>query len=123
MGAIFMHMADVEGWWIHEVAAGISFDAERFAKWRWEEVDQYKVSWPDPPNWTLGRYFDIQDAIRRESIAILRNLDPTAEVSVKNSKRKFTVRWILNHVIGHEAYHAGQAVLLWLAWKNASRAR
>lgn len=51
-----------------------------------------------------------------------RELDDPDEVRtvVWSPTRRCTVRWIIHHVIEHEAYHLGQAVLLALTKEKLS---
>jgi len=113
IGALILHMADVEAWWLHEVGAGMPRTAEERARLLSEETRQYQVRWPRPPARPLTWYFEQQEAIRVRTREIVRGLDGAEQVCRRQRDGKeFTVRWLLHHVINHEAYHGGQAVLL-----------
>ena len=116
IGALILHIADVEAHWLHRVASGVERSAEELKTLLSEETDQYAVQWPVPPPYPLGWYLEQHRAIReRTRQYILTQTDP-----VKTSLRReteFTLRWLLGHVISHEAYHGGQAVLLALMQK------
>jgi uncharacterized damage-inducible protein DinB len=77
-------------------------------------IDQYQGIWPAPPRRPLSWYYDQHDEIRTRTVALVRELPDPDEVRavVWSQNRTCTVRWILHHIIEHEAYHLGQAVLL-----------
>ena len=77
-------------------------------------IDQYAGKWPTPPRMPLSWYYTQHDAIRARSLELMRELTDPDEIRkvVWSPDRSCTVRWILQHVIEHEAYHLGQAVLL-----------
>lgn len=111
IGALILHIADVEAGWLHEVAAGRArTDKERRALLS-QETDQDAVRWPDAPREPLSWYFARHDEVRartRELILPLTDL----EQATPHHEADFTLRWLLGHVIAHEAYHGGQAVFL-----------
>lgn len=111
IGALILHMLDAETLWLHEVAAGRERTPEERASLLSEETRQYQVQWPVPPARPLSWYCARQDAARartKERVAALNDPD---HLSVHEGA-EFTLRWLLSHVISHEAYHGGQAVLL-----------
>lgn len=109
-GAILLHNAEVEAYWLHEVLAGEPLPEETSKLLLSEEIDQFGGKWPVPHSQPLSWYYAQHDAIREKTRRIVRKLsDPTASFG---EKRKFTLRWLLHHVITHEAYHCGQIALL-----------
>lgn len=73
------------------------------------------MQWPTPPRKPLAWYLEQQDTIRTRTREIIRTLnDP--EMAIPCKGQTFTLRWLLHHVLTHEAYHGGQAVLLALQW-------
>jgi len=116
IGALILHIADVEVFWLYEVGASKERPAEELKTLLSEETQQYQVQWPVPPRQPLAWYFAQQDAVReRTRQAVLALNDP--EHIGRRRDWEFTLRWLLNHVISHEAYHGGQAVLLSLMQK------
>ena len=111
IGALILHIADVEAGWLHEVGAGqVRSEAEKAALLS-RETDQYKVRWPDATRQPLSWYFARHDEVRartRELILPLTDL----KRATPHREADFTLRWLLGHVIAHEAYHGGQVVLL-----------
>ncbi len=115
IGAILLHLAGCEAGWLHEVAAeqeGVG-DLETELM-EGHAIDQYGGIWPAPPNRSLAWYYARQDEVRARTIELVRELpQPGAlRIAAWSPGRAVTVRWILHHIIEHEAYHAGQAVLL-----------
>jgi uncharacterized damage-inducible protein DinB len=116
IGGLILHMADVEAFWLYQVAAGKERAEEELKTLLSEETQQYKVEWPTPPRRPLSWYLAQQDAVRdrtRQTVLALNDLEHTALLD----EEVFTLRWLLSHVISHEAYHGGQAVLLSLLQK------
>jgi uncharacterized damage-inducible protein DinB len=115
IGAIILHIADVEAHWLHRVAGGREPAPEEEERLMGDAIDQYAVQWPAPPARPLAWYFEQHDAIRartRELLCEFDDLDRVTEDPRHPGKFEFTLRWLLHHVITHEAYHGGQAVLL-----------
>ena len=115
IGAILIHVAACEAGWLHLVAAGqeTPLDMEEQLMGG-PSIDQYAGIWPAPPRKPLSWYYAQHDEVRARTIALVRELPDPDEVRtvVWSPNRTCTVRWILHHVIEHEAYHLGQAVLL-----------
>ena len=53
-----------------------------------------------------------QDEIRSRTLACLISLEADQVTEFRDEQPDYTAAWVMNHLIGHEAYHAGQAVLL-----------
>lgn len=110
IGAVLLHNTDVEAYWLHEVLAGEMMSSELRKLLLSDETDQFGGIWPAPPSQPLSWYYAQHDTIRERTRQIIRELqDPTAAFG---KERKFTLRWLLHHVITHEAYHCGQIALL-----------
>jgi uncharacterized damage-inducible protein DinB len=111
IGALILHIVDVEAFWLHQVAAGLARSEEELRTLLSEETDQYALQWPTPPakplSWYLEQHRNIRERTRQYVLAI-----GNPEHTGKHQDYEFTLRWLLNHVISHEAYHGGQAVLL-----------
>src|SRR5579862_6538964 len=108
IGGLILHIADVEAWWLHEVAGQQPRTPEERDALLSSATDQYAVSWPSPPAQPLPWYLSQHDAVRSRTREIVGALDDPALERTERSNA-FTIRWLLHHVITHEAYHGGQA--------------
>lgn len=83
-----------------------------------EETRQYQVQWPTPPSQPLSWYLAQQDTSRDRTREFLTTINDPEHTGRRPARKKkpndpdFTLRWLLTHVLAHEAYHGGQAVLL-----------
>ncbi len=115
IGALILHIADVERFWIEQVAGGRQPTPEELAELLSNETDQDAVHWPTPPKLPLSWYFRKHDTVRQRTLKLAETLtEPERVHSFKYGQR--TLRWILGHVVQHESYHGGQAVLLSLMY-------
>ena len=125
IGALILHIVDVEAYWIEVFAAGKKLSEDEEKELMSNETDQYRGKWPIPHDWPLSKYFALQDRVRERSIKTIRKLKPDLVLKRSSGGQKYevTLNWILHHVVTHEAYHGGQAVLLKaLRAKTASKA-
>lgn len=120
IGAVILHIADVEAHWIHEVGGGRARLREELDRLHSDDTDQYAGKWPTPPLQTLGWYLRQHDEIRARTRETVRSLNDADHVGARG-EQTFTLRWLMHHVMTHEAYHGGQAVLL--ALMHASRSK
>lgn len=120
IGALILHIADVEAFWLYEVATGRPRSQKEQEKLLSDVTEQYKIQWPKPPKRSLSWYYKQHDKIRERTRQTVLTLNDPEHIG-KYKDRKFTLRWLLHHVIAHEAYHSGQAVLVALMKKFLSR--
>jgi uncharacterized damage-inducible protein DinB len=120
IGAVLLHIADVEAYWIHQIGGGYTMPDEQKALLMGEQTDQDAVKWPTSPAKPLSWYFEQHDMIRRRTREVVAQINDPVHIGERPS-HQFTFRWILNHVISHEAYHGGQAVLLALMYEKGVR--
>jgi uncharacterized damage-inducible protein DinB len=111
IGALILHISDVEAFWLHEVGAGQPLTEAHNLLFLSEATQQYAGRWPTPPKRPLSWYMPQHQSIRERTREFVRNLNDPEHVG-RYGKREFTLRWLLHHIISHEAYHDGQAVLL-----------
>ncbi len=111
IGTVLLHIAIVEHWWIHGVAMGQPEDKALAARCLNEETDQSRGVWPTAPTKPKTWFFKQCTDVRAATYEELRGLDAIRHRG-RIGKREFTLRWILHHLIEHEAYHAGQMLLL-----------
>jgi len=109
IGAILLHIADAEAYWLHQVLTGVPLSEETKQLLMSDEVEQFAGKWGTPPKQPLAWYYEQQDKVRKQT---LENLKAHSDPSALYGERQFTLRWLLHHVITHEAYHAGQVSLL-----------
>jgi len=120
IGALILHMIDCELHWFEGFVAKKRRKKADSVLLLSDEVHQYGGRWPTPPAEPIEWYFDLQDRYRARSVAALVGEDPARVVERKNCS--VSVRWVLAHVVEHDSYHGGQAVLLHEMWKARRRA-
>lgn len=123
IGGLILHIAEVEAWWFEEVAMGKPLSPEELAELRSADIEQYAIRWPKLEPQPVDELFALHDRIRRRSLETLKAF---TDVAGRRTREKWdyevTLRWILAHVVEHESYHGGQAVLLKLLHEKAQRA-
>ena len=112
IGALMLYIAEVEAYWLHEVAAGVPLSEEDMQTFLSAETDAFTGKWPIPPRQPLAWYGAQLDAVRAKTKALLADTAPDATGTRTDDGHMFTLRWLFTHVIAHEAYHGGQAVLI-----------
>lgn len=118
IGAILLHIVGVEIFWFERFALGLPADPEERKLTMAEEIDVDAWSWPAPPRKPLSWYFEQHDRVRARTLESIKEW-PAADTSRDWDGKPRTMRWVLGHVIQHEAYHGGQAVLLNRLWQLA----
>lgn len=111
IGAILLHIGDCENFWVEEIVAGKTPDQELAKRLLSVETKQYASRWPTPPRMPLADYYAILDDIRKRTFETMRDFHDPADTR-EHHGQTLTIRWILAHVVEHESYHLGQAVLL-----------
>jgi uncharacterized damage-inducible protein DinB len=118
IGSMMLHIANVEEIWVMVRLAGIPQSEDKRALFQAASVDFSRAFWPTPPPEPLEYYYSLQDEVRTRTLEILSDVrSPDQVVPHPTRQISFTPRWMLNHLIGHEAYHAGQAILLDDLWR------
>jgi len=121
IGACLLHIAEVEVYWFEEFVLGRQTDPEENKLLMSDQIDQDAWKWPNPPKQPFGWYLELHDRIRARTLQGIRDWPP-AETLITRGERQATARWVFGHVIQHEAYHGGQAVLLMRLWHLAKKA-
>ena len=111
VGALILHIADVEAYWLHEIGAGLARSDEELARLLSKETQQYDLTWPRPPAQPFSWFLAQHDEIRARTRHIVSTWDDPARALLWEDT-EFTPRWLLHHVLTHESYHGGQAILL-----------
>jgi uncharacterized damage-inducible protein DinB len=117
IGTLLTHIAESEAFWVIERIGGRPLPAERRELYRMDLFGEAHA--PQVPPASAMHFIGILADLRTETQEVLSSLrDPDLEGKrVWNdplrpeNQEVFTVRWILNHVLTHEAHHRGQIAL------------
>jgi uncharacterized damage-inducible protein DinB len=109
IGGLLLHIAEVELYWIVQVGAGKRIPKGLLPDY---SCSQSKGEWPPPPALPYSQYTSLLDNVREISLAAASEFQPDIRVIRKRWDAELSHRWILSHVIAHDSYHGGQAVLL-----------
>lgn len=120
IGGVILEIAAVEVFWFERFALGIEPDTEERKLLMADDIDVDAWNWPVPHRKPLSWYFDLHDRIRARTLEAIKSWPP-AETAIEWHGRPRTLRWVLGHVIQHEAYHGGQALLLSRLWHLSRR--
>lgn len=122
IGGTILHIAAVEVFWFERFVLDLPGDEAERRLLMADETDVDEWRWPTPPAQPLAWYFELHDRIRARTLQSIKRW-PSAETLKDLHGSPRSMRWVLGHVIQHEAYHGGQAVLLNRLWqlKNGSR--
>ena len=117
IGTLLVHIAEGELFWMQEVVRGEALSAAQRAEYRFDVFG--KPGAPAVEAHDFGYFRKRLEDVRAVTDSVLRplqdaDLEATRvwEDGKSGEKREFTVRWIVNHLIEHEAHHRGQAFLL-----------
>ena len=115
IGALALHIGEAEWWWIQCVVAGHKLTEEDRRVSHWDVLD-------DPDGFALKGYsaqycLDALDAISertRTHLALFKDddLDRLFSYERRGKAVEVSLRWILHHLIDHEAQHKGQILML-----------
>jgi hypothetical protein len=108
----------VEVSWFERFVLGLPADPDERRLLMSDEIDVDAGRWPDPPRQPIQWYFDLHDRIRARTLEGIKQW-PDADATRVRGEHPHTMRWVLGHVIQHEAYHGGQAVLLNTLYRHA----
>jgi len=115
IGSILLHIASAEAYWIEMVCLGRELDPERGKRLMSGEIDAWNGIWPTPPLEPLSYYLALMDEVRTQTLESVKSFG-SAEALVENDWGIFTLKFVLTHLISHDSYHGGQAVLLSRMW-------
>ncbi|CAN5727726.1 hypothetical protein BH11ARM2_BH11ARM2_27830 [soil metagenome] len=111
IGGLILHMIQAEIFWFERFALGLPDDPEERKLIMAQETDVDEWRWPEPPRHPISWYFALQDRVRARTLESVKRWPPATTAKDLHGHPR-TLRWALGHVIQHEAYHGGQAVLL-----------
>jgi len=107
--SVLAHVAYVEASWIARL--GCPYPAEGNKRFDAHLTNVDDDFWADAGR-DYAAILDWQDEVRRRTLACLIGLEADQVTAFRDGQPDYTAAWVVNHLIGHEAYHAGQAVLL-----------
>jgi uncharacterized damage-inducible protein DinB len=114
IGALILHMINAEVFWFEQLALGLTPEPDPEMPHLDFDIDAWQ--WPIPPRKPISWYFALQDRIRLRTLESIKQW-PASDTVLEHHGHQVTLRWVLGHVIQHEAYHGGQAVLLSRLWQ------
>ena len=116
IGAILLHIIAVEIFWFEKFVLDLPYDAVEMKQLMWDETEVDEWRWPAPHRKPISWYFELHDRVRARTLESIKQWPP-ADAVRGDEERQRTMRWVFGHVIQHEAYHGGQAVLLNGLWR------
>ena len=118
IGGVILEIAAVEVFWFERFALGFAPDPNERKLLMADEIDVDSWKWPAPHRKPISWYFELHDRIRARTLEAVKKWPP-ADTAIDLHGKPRTLRWVLGHVIQHESYHGGQAVLLNRLWQLA----
>lgn len=120
IGGEMLHMIECDMFWVEEVLGGLAERNDHPAVKYGKGLDQENHIWPTAYSENWAWYLDLYLTSRKSVLDQLSNLtDITKVYPFKGGE--FTARWIVAHIVEHDSYHGGQAVLLHEMWKKLGR--
>ncbi|MBS1517183.1 MAG: DinB family protein [Bacteroidetes bacterium] len=117
IGAYLMHLAECEIYWL-EVISG-NAQPEELKKRAYANVwyDPYETSVPPETAPEITEYKEVLDLARKnflDYVLTLKDSELAENVTVKRERGdiQFSKKWIIYHIIEHEAHHRGQMFML-----------
>ena len=117
IGTLLIHVAEAELFWMQEVIKREPLTATQRQEYRFDIFGRPGA--PAVEAHDFGYFRKRMDEARVVTRRVLEDLGDedleqarTWEDMKSGEKREFTVRWILQHLIEHEAHHRGQVFLL-----------
>lgn len=115
IGALVLHIGEAEWWWMQCNVAGHKLTEEDRKAAFWDVLD-------DPEGFASRSYTSEfclleLDKIRNQTRDLLfsyndKDLEKIITVDRHGEKFEYNLRWILHHLIDHEAQHKGQILML-----------
>lgn len=116
IGSLILHNIDVEAYWFESFAAQRDRPSGEAQLLLSEETKVDEALWPVAPREPFSWYLDLLQKVRARAFEALKGIEPEREYEGRTIN--VTLRWIVAHVVEHDSYHGGQAVLLHEAWKK-----
>jgi uncharacterized damage-inducible protein DinB len=115
IGALILHIGESEWWWMQCIVSGHKLTAEDRSALFWDILKSPESF--EGKGYSAKFCLDEAAKIRRQTRDILATFTDQDLERVFNSERRgktyeHTLRWILHHLIDHEAQHKGQIFML-----------
>ena len=115
IGALVLHIGEAEWWWMQCILSGHKLTLEDRRKPFWDvlkDVEKFARL-----NFTASDCLRTIDEIREETRQTLaqfdgRDFDRPLSLQMRGTQYEYSLRWILHHLIDHEAQHKGQILML-----------
>jgi len=114
IGGLILHLGEAEAGWIHSIVAGVelSEEAKKFANW----YDTTETDFAEK-GYSASDCIERIDEISRMSREILAkyadaDLEKLFGYNREGKRIEVSLRWVLLHLIEHEATHKGQIAML-----------
>ena len=121
IGGCILHNIVVEVAWFEQYVLDRVIDPAEKQLLQWDETDVDNWKWAIPPYEPLSWYFALQDKFRARILESIKEWPaPDTPISYDGGKAR-TPRWVFGHVIQHEAYHGGQAVMISRLWELSQK--
>lgn len=114
IGNLILHLGEAEASWIHSIVTGRDLTEEEKRISHWCDTTERDYAEKD---YTAAECLERIDRISETSRQILkefsdRDLERLINYERPGRRVEVTLRWVLCHVIDHEAHHKGQIALL-----------
>ena len=114
IGALILHLGETESWWIHSVVAGKELDEEAKQFAHWDDTTETDFA---EKGYSAKDCIERIDEISRMSREILggfgdEDLERMFGFDKKEKRIEVSLRWVLHHLLDHEATHKGQIMML-----------
>jgi len=114
IGALVLHLGESESWWIHSIVAEKELDetAQKFAHWH----DTTETDFAEK-GYSAKDCIERINEINRMSREVLaefgdEDLERMFGFDEKDKRIEVSLRWVLHHLLDHEATHKGQIMML-----------
>lgn len=118
VGAYIMHLAEAEVYWL-QVLTGAKIDKEIKKKIyydSWMDLSKSDTESPKAPleiNEYLDAIYDVRELLKEYMLSLKdSDLDGFLVQQRKDGEHNILRKWIIYHLIEHEAHHRGQMMLL-----------
>lgn len=115
IGALLLHLCESEWWWMQAVVSGreLTDEEKRFVHWDVLKDPTVFDSRASSAEYCLG----VLDQVRERTRQVLasfddRDLERLFSYRRGDEQREVSLRWVLHHLVDHEAQHKGQILLL-----------
>jgi uncharacterized damage-inducible protein DinB len=115
IGALVLHIGEAEWWWMQRIVSGHELTEEIKGAPFWDVLDEPgRVA---ANSYSAGFCLEEAQKIReqtRDVLAAFTDSDLERTFSLERNGQMFdhSLRWILHHLIDHEAQHKGQILML-----------